>query len=229
MEWLGIIEFARSYRHWFAVAFIVSTIVFSVDRTVALAGAYLERWRTKRRCIKRLNSLTNSEKPIVRHYLERKTRANHLRAGDGTVAGLVSCGIIYQAATIDDPAGVFAFNITEDAWHYLQKHHERILLPKSHECRDDRFDAMHKNDHRYRTDDEERLENVKVRINNIARDVQTDKDVPWQEQSCGLLRAVVKKEFFDDYEAILKKDNPRREAGIFLRNLAENLVMSHLR
>jgi len=94
---------AQHYRAELVVAFIGTSVLFSVD-----GGITVFRWICDRKAVckftkgrlKRLHGLTEDEKQILRFYIINQTRANVLRIDDGIVKGLESAGIIFQSSNI---------------------------------------------------------------------------------------------------------------------------------
>jgi hypothetical protein len=124
-KWFGIQDFAQHYRAWFAIAFIVTSVLFAVDRSIAVVG-----WIRHKKAVahfsearlQRLHRLTEDEKMILRFYFAKETKTNVLRIDDGVVQGLVSAGIIYQSASMGHILDGFAHNISDFAWDYLHEH-----------------------------------------------------------------------------------------------------------
>lgn len=93
------------------------------------------------------------------------------------------------------------------------------------------------------TEDGLRLESARNRIRELAAEATTVRAVrlviasgndrvsppDWIQLTRGGLRAIVTKEIFEEYEAILRKKEPRAEAAVFLDHLADSLALSHLR
>lgn len=127
-EWLekvGVAQLAQDNRPVLGVALLFSGAV----TLLAGAGAVLRglrRWNFRRKrsrsVVKRLMTLTEDEKHILRYYIRYQTRSNTLRPHDGVVQGLVSAGLIYRAANLGSIVEGFAFNITEEAWQLLNEH-----------------------------------------------------------------------------------------------------------
>ena len=122
---LGIFELALNYRAWFAIAFIVTGVLFAVDRCIAIMG-WINRKKAVGKLSKarldRLHRLTEDEKQILRFYFAKQTRANVLRIDDGVVQGLVSAGIIYRSTQLGNILEGFGHNISDFAWEYLHQH-----------------------------------------------------------------------------------------------------------
>lgn len=125
----GVFEFAQHYRVYFFCAFILTGVLFVVDRSIAVFGWIQHKSRiskfTKRR-LERLHRLTEDEKQILRFYFTKQTRSNVLRIDDGVVNGLASDGIIYRSANVSSGPMAFAHNISEAAWNYI--HNNQHLL-----------------------------------------------------------------------------------------------------
>ncbi|MBI5383942.1 MAG: superinfection exclusion B family protein [Verrucomicrobia bacterium] len=129
LKWFGVFDFAQHYRAWFAIAFIVTGVLFAVDRTIAVVGWIRHKEAvakaTKAR-LERLHRLTEDEKQILRFYFAKETKTNVLRIDDGVVQGLVAARIIYQSASMGHILDGFAHNISDFAWDYLHEHIELL-------------------------------------------------------------------------------------------------------
>jgi hypothetical protein len=145
LKWFGIFDFAQHYRAWFAIAFIVTGVLFAVDRSITVFG-----WIRHKKAVaefsearlERLHRLTEDEKQILRFYFAKQTRANLLRIDDGVVQGLVSSGIIYRSTQLGNMIEGFAHNISDFAWDYLHQHPE-LLDGTTNFYRTDRRDIFH--------------------------------------------------------------------------------------
>ncbi len=138
---LGLTKFAQDYRPVLGILFLSSIVLL----LVAVGGVVVSRikrlwWERKlfKRITKRLHSLTEDEKQILRFYIHRNTRANDLRIQDGIVNGLVSSGIIYQSASAGDIVMGFAHNMSEIAWNYLHVY-PHLLEGTTTKMRTDRY------------------------------------------------------------------------------------------
>ena len=144
LKWFGIFDFAQHNRAWFAVAFIVTGVLFGVDRSIAVFG-WIRHKKTVTKFsearLRRLHSLTEDEKQILRFYLAKQTRANVLRIDDGVVQGLVSAGIIYRSTTLGNVLEGFAHNISDFAWEY-HHHHAELLDGATNFYRTDKRDSI---------------------------------------------------------------------------------------
>ncbi|MCE5310484.1 MAG: superinfection exclusion B family protein [Acidobacteriales bacterium] len=122
---LGLTEFTKNYRPILGVLFLSSLALLLVSVGSFVIDRIKSIWRDRKafqRITKRLHSLTEDEKQILRFYIRHNTRANSLRIQDGIVKSLVSCGIIYRSTQLGDVANGFAHNISEIAWNYLHIH-----------------------------------------------------------------------------------------------------------
>ncbi len=125
----GLAEFAQNYRSVLGIAFLGS-IALGCIGTCRWIFSQIQSliWDRKVRehITKRLHSLTEDEKQILRYYIVKQTRANTLRADDGVVQGLVSDHIIYMSASLGSLVEGFAHNINDIAWDYLNEHRELL-------------------------------------------------------------------------------------------------------
>jgi len=145
LKWFGIFDFAQHYRPWFSVVFISTSVLFGVDRAIAIRG-----WIRHKKAVtdfsqarlERLHRLTEDEKQILRFYFAKQTRSNILRIDDGGVQGLVSAGIIYRSAQLGNMVEGFAHNISDFAWDYFHQHPE-LLDGTTNLYRTDRRDIFH--------------------------------------------------------------------------------------
>ena len=121
---LGVADVAKDYRQWFGLAFLacVALLCASLSQAgFALVKAVMGKRRFKRQMCKRLCTLTEDEKQILRFYVGHQTRSNTLRADDGVVQGLARAGIICRVSDIGSLVEGFAYNIHEIAWDALNE------------------------------------------------------------------------------------------------------------
>jgi len=125
LDLVGVRKFAQDNRQWIGLVFIATTTLFCVDRAIEIKRVVGKRKAIAKRSekrLKRLHSLTEDEKQILRYYFAKQTRSNSLRIDDGVVQGLVAAGIIYRSASVGDLLEGFAYNISDFAWDYLHEH-----------------------------------------------------------------------------------------------------------
>jgi len=123
LKTLGIYDFAQNYRQWLGLVMIFTGVLFAVDRGIAIFGWIRYKMavtEVEDARLKRLHSLTEEEKKILRFYFTKQTRSNVLRIDDGDVQGLVAAGIIFRSADLGNMLEGFAHNISDFAWDYLQ-------------------------------------------------------------------------------------------------------------
>lgn len=126
-EWLqriGVSSFTQAYRQWLGLTFLISSILWGVAIAVwgyRWVGRKVFRRNVKQQIIRRLNTLTEDEKQILRYYFANNTRANTLRMDDGVVQGLATDHIIYRSASMGNLIDGFAHNINDFAWEYIHK------------------------------------------------------------------------------------------------------------
>ncbi|WP_146583085.1 superinfection exclusion B family protein [Neorhodopirellula pilleata] len=126
---LGIRNLTQNYRQWIGLAFLASITLLAVHWGVQIGGIVRNRSRlqkSKQRITKKLHSLTEDEKQILRFYYATQSKSNTLRIDDGVVNGLVSAGVIFPAARMGNMFEGFAHNISDVAWNYLHEHPELL-------------------------------------------------------------------------------------------------------
>ncbi len=136
---LGFDQLTQEYRPWFGAAFVVSGVLFLVDRSIHvllwIRNLHAAR-QIRNKQVKKLQSLTEDEKRILRFYITHQTKSNVLEFSDGVVNGLVSAGIITQAHKFSVEDFRFAYNITDFAWQHLQEN-EGLLSGSTKDIRTD--------------------------------------------------------------------------------------------
>lgn len=142
-EWLlrlGLEKFAADNKQWLGLVLLISTVLWGLFFIVSCWGALkrvFSRRKNNVRTIRKLQSLTEGEKEILRYYLAEGTRTNVLKVDDGVVQGLVANRIIYRAASMGNLLEGFAHNITDLAWDYLHLYPE-VLEGKNNYYRTDK-------------------------------------------------------------------------------------------
>lgn len=132
VEWLekiGLQAIAMEYRQWLGLSFLVSATLWAVGIALSAWNALTRKFfrrSVRQHVMRRLASLTEDEKQILRYYLAKNTRANMLKVDDGVVQGLVADRIIYRSASMGHLLEGFAHNITDFAWDYLHANPELL-------------------------------------------------------------------------------------------------------
>lgn len=122
----GVSNLAQNYRQWFGITFLLSMCGLAVywgEQVIRGVRNRSALQKAHARILKRLNSLTEEEKQILRYYLAEESKTNTLRIDDGVVSGLEAHGVIYRAVDHGDLIEGFAYNISEVAWEYLNENH----------------------------------------------------------------------------------------------------------
>jgi hypothetical protein len=124
-NFLGAHEIVQNFRPWIGIVFPGSISLLTVDAACrwidsAKSSRRHEKWVES--VEKKLQSLTEDEKQILRFYFANQTKTNTLRINDGVVNGLVATGIIHLAARQGTLIGGFAHNIDDVAWDYIHEH-----------------------------------------------------------------------------------------------------------
>lgn len=123
-EWLqqiDALQFAKDYRFVFGAVFVASWVFMIPTAIHGISNLYYGH-KLRQLIIQRLDTLTEEEKQILRHYIGYQTRTNILYFSDGVVQGLVAARIIQKADPFFHLGKPCAFNINEIAWQYLHKH-----------------------------------------------------------------------------------------------------------
>jgi hypothetical protein len=124
LDGLGVLAFKKSHHQWIGITFLVSLVLFVIDRSLRFSEKIRDGNRKAEqitRQVKRLYCLTEEEKQILRFYIGKLTRTNYLKMDDGVVQGLVSCGIIFRVAAIGNMRDGFAYNISDLSWDHLNE------------------------------------------------------------------------------------------------------------
>ncbi|MCJ7600241.1 MAG: superinfection exclusion B family protein [Desulfobulbaceae bacterium] len=80
----------------------------------------------------RLAALTPEEKSTLSTYIKKQTRSNMISIYDGVAEGLVRSGILYQSSDFGSMHElIFAYNINDFVWIYLNEHPKLVGLIKS--------------------------------------------------------------------------------------------------
>lgn len=135
LDRFGLDGFATANRQWLGLTFLASATLWAVAVVVAFwkwIQRKLVQRRVRQHVIRKLNSLTEGEKQILRYYYVEHTRTNMLRLDDGVAQGLVADRIIYRSASMGSFLGGFAHNITDLAWEYI--HANPHVLQGSTNC-----------------------------------------------------------------------------------------------
>jgi hypothetical protein len=121
---LGVFQFTQDYRQWIGIAFVASIVLVAIDWSIKIGTVvsnFVRRIKFKNDLVKRLHSLTEEEKQILRYYLAKQSKTNTLRTDDGVVNTLTAKGIIYRSASHGNLLEGFSHNIHELAWDYLKE------------------------------------------------------------------------------------------------------------
>lgn len=128
-EWLtllNILDLKEEYHLIISMIFLLSSVILVNYMLFAIFSFFkksLIRIKIKSSIRKRLHTLTEDEKQILRFYISQNTRANTLRYDDGIVKGLEYSYIIYRSSNMGNMVEGFAYNINDIAWDYLHKNY----------------------------------------------------------------------------------------------------------
>jgi hypothetical protein len=127
-RWLaafGIAGFVSDYRPYIGVTFLLSTVLL-ISAAIVAGYGWAKQKRAEAALLRgrreRLHHLSESEKEILRGYIEDGTRTQYLPMHGGVVGGLQAERIIFRASSLSKSYDYFAYNIQPWAWEYLNKH-----------------------------------------------------------------------------------------------------------
>lgn len=127
LEYFGLDAFVESNRQWLGLTFLISIVLWGVA-IVSVCWNWLKNKLFQRdveqHIIRKLNTLTEDEKQILRYYIAKNTRANMLKVDDGVVQGLIADRIIYRSASMGNILEGFAHNVTDFVWDYIHENPE---------------------------------------------------------------------------------------------------------
>jgi len=143
LQRIGLNTFAKANRQWLGLTLLASTVLWGVSAAATcwdwVTGKFFRR-RVRNQIVRKLCSLTEDEKQILRYYFAKGTRANVLKVNDGVVHGLVANRIIYCSAPMGNILEGFAHNITDAAWDYIHAN-PGILRGTTNTYRTDKRDS----------------------------------------------------------------------------------------
>ncbi|MDP3858162.1 MAG: superinfection exclusion B family protein [Stagnimonas sp.] len=120
---LGLETFVNSYRPYIGAMFVVSLTIVAVT-FVSSVLKFIHPWVVQAYWIhggrKRLRSLNPEEKELLLHFIQNRTRSQHLPIQSGVVSALVQEKILLRATGVGDIYG-FDYNIQPWAWEYLNE------------------------------------------------------------------------------------------------------------
>lgn len=140
LQGMGLDAFATENRQWLGLTFLVSAILWGVSAVTAcsdwVANKIFQR-KVRKHIARKISSLTEDEKQILRYYFAQNTRSNMLRIDDGVVQGLVENHIIYRSASVGSLVEGFSHNITDVAWDFIIAN-PQVLLGTTNTYRSDK-------------------------------------------------------------------------------------------
>lgn len=130
LEQIGLVDFTKNYRPWLGLTLVVTSVLFIASMASWGWGAFQHSRRYKNAVTELkgyLRRLTEEEKQILRFYIVKETKTNHLHVADGVVQGLVAKGIIQLASSMGSVLDGFAHNINEIVWQELNEHPDLLV------------------------------------------------------------------------------------------------------
>jgi len=119
-------------------AYLIVLVVGRIGRSIKIAR--LRRKAGKRRT-GRLHYLTHHEKQVLQAYICTGRRTVSWDFFNPNVASLVAYGILFATISTGNMFQ-FPFDITDEAWNYLNAHPELILAPRAVNADREEFQRM---------------------------------------------------------------------------------------
>ena len=144
LESAGVKTFVDLNREWIGLTFFASVCIWGVAVLWDIWNWLQRIWLTRkihRLITKKLESMTEDEKQILRYYFAKNTHANKLKIDDGVVQELVAHHIIYRSAQMSSYGTRFAHNITDFAWNYIHAN-PYVLDGSTKTYRSDKIDVF---------------------------------------------------------------------------------------
>ena len=129
IESLGLTAISKEYKPHFSIVLLFCTSVVVWGGVRFTWGWVWKKYRAHQHvgnARKRLCTLTEDEKRVLRGYIQEKTKTRVFDIFDGVVGGLENLGVLHKSTGIGQ-APHMAYNIDEWAWHYLNEHPETLV------------------------------------------------------------------------------------------------------
>ena len=125
---LGLRGFRTEYRMWVGLS-AVGFWILSFSGLVVIGGQSISQWGKRaigrRGRKRRLHSLTQEERGVLRGYIAEDKRTQYFDISDGVVQGLFLEGILFKPSNISSYI-TMAYNIQPWVWDYLNKHPDLV-------------------------------------------------------------------------------------------------------
>jgi Super-infection exclusion protein B len=136
LDFVSVLHFRNANRAWIGATLIASSGVLLALFCLYMPRPlqrYFEKRRNRRQKQKRLHNLSLEEQAVLQKYIRNQTRTQILALEDGVVQGLVRVGILYRSSTVGYQGRqmMFAHNMDDWAWDYLNKHPNLVGLGSS--------------------------------------------------------------------------------------------------
>ena len=129
LEHFGLTAISKEYKPHFSIVLLFCLAVIAWNGLSLIWAWVWKKYRARQLvgdALKRLHALTEDEKRVLRGYINYKTRTQILDITDGVVGGLENIGVLHKSTGIGQYPEM-AYNITEWAWDYLNKHAEALV------------------------------------------------------------------------------------------------------
>jgi hypothetical protein len=121
---LGLLDFRNAQRHWFGVAFLVSSL-YLVGHSGIWSAKRVNKWRKGKKLDQLrkelLLKLNSNERAFLRRFVVTDGEHQYARLQDGVANGLDAKGIIYKAAMVFNMREGMPYNMQPWAWDLILK------------------------------------------------------------------------------------------------------------
>ena len=128
LDHFGLADWSKEYKPYFGITLLFCLSVIVWNALSLIWGWMWKKYRASQRVAsarKRLHSLTEMEKGVLRGYIHDKTRTQHFELADGVIGELEDIGVLNKGTNIAHGISM-DFNISDWAWDYLNEHPEAL-------------------------------------------------------------------------------------------------------
>jgi hypothetical protein len=128
LEKLGLSLFVIQFRAYLSIVFLLSSVLILANWVLSLFEWLRKQIEGRKRAneyYKRLESLSDEEKDLLRGYIDGNTKTQYFSVSDGVVNGLEALKIIYRSSTVGY-LNNWSYNINPWVWNHLHDHPELL-------------------------------------------------------------------------------------------------------
>lgn len=121
------------YYPWIVVALVISLawlVTYPIEKLYKFTVAHLEQKRKAGKQINLLHDLTREQKKALQAYIYKGSKTARWNVSSGVICEFVAQGVLFLLSRVGDDISGHAFNISDVAWDYLNKHRDLIDTPR---------------------------------------------------------------------------------------------------